>query len=270
MKFCYVDETGSDGRSPIFCQVGLIVDSVREGKTHGFLSKSLNTFAEQTGKKPQEIKGSDLYQGKNKFHKVDGELRIQIFESMCEFARTRKHKIALTVVNNNTAKEDLIADSIDCWTAGALNILLQVKKSLEGVKGNKGRTVFVFDEYKRNEKFLELVKASPDWISCKEKPPESSTIFDSVVDVPFFANSQHVELLQVVDVLAFMFRRYFELSDFQDEEKFDDEKKDLEKLVKTVSKRLLPKRIRYPSRKNCHCCQWFEVHSTEGAKNLGV
>lgn len=86
--------------------------------------------------------------------------------------------------------------------------------------------------------------------------------------MPLFAESHNVGLLQVADVLAFMFRRYSELHDYGLPEEFDGEKVLLTRLVDAVKPRLVDPPHRFPPLPASHAARWFRETTPASISSL--
>jgi hypothetical protein len=197
----------------------------------------------------QEFKGSDLYRGRGKWGKVESEQRVQLLEQIVGFAADRKHRLVLGAVDINRFDKS----QIDCPPSGdarmiaALHCVLQVERHQRSKKGNKGDTLFLFDEHRGNDVMAEYLLDAPidvrSYFGEKGRPANDSCI----VEAPLSVRSERFGMIQIADVLAFLFRRFAEVEAGQ-EEWFVGEKERLREWAKRLSERLVPRPDRWPSR----------------------
>ena len=60
MKVCYVDETGTDGISPVLVMVGVIADGQRLPKTQSELAAIFGSLGNLSAKTLRELKSTQL------------------------------------------------------------------------------------------------------------------------------------------------------------------------------------------------------------------
>lgn len=63
MKVCYVDETGTDGISPVLVMVGVIADGQRLPKTQSELAAIFGSLGNLSAKTLRELKSTQLFKG---------------------------------------------------------------------------------------------------------------------------------------------------------------------------------------------------------------
>lgn len=61
-------------------------------------------------------------------------------------------------------------------------------------------------------RFADLVLRPPEWSDEYYDRPRNSVQLDKVVDIPYFADSKEVALIQMADCAAYILRRFAELS----------------------------------------------------------
>ena len=268
MKICYADETGTDGKSPVLVVAGVVVDGVRLGATRDEFDKVLSQIQETLGKYPREIKGSDLYKKKNDWKKIDGSERHEIFKNLCRLVIDRKHEIALSVLDNDRVRSTRLQPDLTPWTSATLHIALQIQRKHQKLKSRKGDSLLFFDEHKESAALANLISMPPDWTDEYYNRRAGASPFNSIIDVPIFAQSHHIGLLQIADVLGFMFRRYVELHDYGHPEDFPGERDQLTGLVADVSSRLIERSHRYPRVPAASIVGWYEQMAPRSIKGL--
>lgn len=251
MKLCYVDETGTDGRSPVMVMVGVIADVARVHRTRLEFEKLFRDLAELPDRAIAEIKGSDLYYGNGRWRGVDGKVRHAAIRSLCQWLVERKHSLALAALDvSRYPDSDLAARTeLDLWTAGAVHIALQVQKAHQGMKRNKGVTFLVFDEQKvRGGALANLLFDPPVWSDDYYGRSRRQAQLDQIADTAFFAQSHHIGLVQIADMFAFVFRRYSEIRDYDHPEGFPGEIDQLTDWIDLLGSRLLQQSHRWPQK----------------------
>ena len=113
-------------------------------------------------------------------------------------------------------------------------------------KNNKGNTVFVFDNAQGKDELLKLVQEPPTITSGFYGLNKKQRPLDQVIDVPYFADSKHVGLIQVADLFAYIVRLYADITDNLAEEKFPGELQRLSDWVSLMGPVLLPDASRWP------------------------
>ncbi|HET7676948.1 MAG TPA: DUF3800 domain-containing protein [Candidatus Limnocylindrales bacterium] len=217
MQFCYLDESGN-GTEPVLVLACVAVDAQRMHRTKAGWEE---LFVELSGLAPtpvRELKSSDLYGGRKQWRRVRGEDRAAAIEAVLTWLVRRRHRVYFTGVDKaafETARRDssAVASLRDPWCAAAMHVVLQLQKDGRGKRVPKGHHALFFDAQEQHEEHLaKLTKEPPAWTDdyyarARREPPLSR-----LVDSPYFANSRHVLLLQIADLLAFVLRRHAELT----------------------------------------------------------
>src|SRR5947209_8316724 len=110
------------------------------------------------------------------------------------------------------------------WLGAAMFVAALVQQKMQGEKKNKGLTVLICDDNKREMQNLSdaLYEADrwfdPIYQPCRRKsgsiiwneiPDEGR--FNHIVNSAFAIKSQHSSLIQVADAVAYVYRRHLEL-----------------------------------------------------------
>lgn len=270
MYFVYVDETGTDGESPVMVMVGVVANSERLTRTTSELAKIFTSHAALTTKQA-ELKAKHLFAGNGPWRSVCGADRNAVVTELCEWFVERKHELALAAIDIAAFRKNPPSDSglEDLWQAGALHVALQVQRLEQVKKGSKGMTVLVFDDNKVGvPRLAELVYEPPSWTdSYYDRKPKSPAL-DRIIDTPFAVKSHHVGLIQVADVFAHIFRRYSELADFGCQPKYADEAKHYQEWVSRLAPRLINRAHRWPTRTQSPCTEWYANLAPNALKQL--
>ncbi|MBK8650844.1 MAG: DUF3800 domain-containing protein [Elusimicrobia bacterium] len=149
------------------------------------------------------------------------------------------------------------ADIKTLWRFLGLHLVLGIQKYHKGNKNNKGNTILVFDNEEREMKrFTDLIQAPPKWSSTYYGLEDETDPLSQVVDVPYFADSVDVPLLQVADFVAFFLRKHAELENGVIE-RYDGERLKVRSWINMALKRRIPLSAIFPKRGRCSCSEMF-------------
>jgi hypothetical protein len=116
-------------------------------------------------------------------------------------------------------------------------------------KKNKGHTLFVFDNEKREElRFTDIIKRPAAWSNEYYGLKNCGKPLDQVIDVPYFGDSRDVGLIQLADVFSFFLRRYAEIKEGLVPAKYEDEEIRVTEWVETFVSRSIGSSHIYPKR----------------------
>lgn len=258
MKVCYVDETGTDGQSPVVVMVGVIADSKRLHRTRTDFADTFARLGDIAPRDLRELKSNELYRRLGPWKGIDGPERAAIIEGLCGWLCERKHDLALAAIDLERFNSEPLHTDLDEWMPAALHIALQVQRAHQGLKDRKGSTFLVFDEHQRHaDRLAELLFDPPDWTDAYYERGRKQERLDQLIDTAFYARSHHVGLVQIADLFAFLFRRYAELRDFGRSPAYDGEVDRISQWVETVAARLLPAPHRWPKREREDVSSWY-------------
>ena len=250
MKFCYVDESGHAGELTVV--VGVLVDSLRMHRTKVAWESLLSLLDEISDGRVIEIKGRELYRGNAYWREWDGGERSLLIENIIKWMVDRKHAVTFGAVSKSKLNEVRASTSIEgfekttAWSIAAMHMILGVQKRFQREKQNKGNTVFVFDNVSEQKEILDLVNDPPKNTEAFYKPKKKAPPLDQVIDVPFFADSRHIGLIQVADLFAYILHLYAEITEGLADQKFDGELERLEKWIIEMQPVFLPDSSRWP------------------------
>ena len=272
MKFCYFDESGT-GSEPYAVMVGVMVDTQRMHLTKTDWSDLLNTLSKIIGKKVDELHTREFYRGNGIWRNANtGPLRTKIVVAILDWLKQRKHKVTFSAVHKSTFFSDLKTDEKlkeigSLWSYMAYHQALSIQKYQQKEEKTKGHTVLVFDrEVKEEAKFSALIFNPPTWTDTYYSKDKKQQRLDQIVDVPYFADSKHVHLLQVADLLSYFIRLYIEVVTDHTKESYKGELEFLEKVIEMVKVLSIPKPTRYLSTKQCDCSILFTRYAPSQIK----
>lgn len=262
MKFCYLDESGT-GDEPYAVMVGVVVDAQRMRPTKADWAELLATLSEVVGKPVLEIHTRDFYAGNGPWRGIDGPQRAQVIEEVFEWLSERKHRIVYSAVDkaaffSTFPADPRQADVKTLWRFLALHVVLAVQKQFQKEPKNKGNTLFVFDNEEREEmRFTDLVREPPAWTDTYYGRARKQDRLDQVIDVPYFADSRDVGLLQLADFVAYFLRRHVELADGGDVERYGSEKTQVGRWASKALAQSIPRAAMFAKKGRCACAELF-------------
>ena len=133
MKVCYVDESGNTAQDPCLIMVGILADAARLNRTRQEFSNIFDDVQSLFQNDLDELKGSKIIFGRNRWRKVDPKIRKNIVEYFCNWIHERKHKLAIAAIDRakfkNTIEDNAPVERQDEWLAAGLHIALQIQKA---------------------------------------------------------------------------------------------------------------------------------------------
>lgn len=241
MKFVYADESGDPEQGNVFVMCGVLVDAYKlRKKTADAERLFASVFARHSGS-PTEIKTKAFLKGNGGWKIIPGMERREIVERIVDFAVDGGSKIvgiALAFDQFEDATQNGFGHPFgkSHWAAAGMFTCSLVQKRMQKQKNNKGLTIFVLDENKQQmPKVIHGVHAPDPWFDplFQEKgsrprdpawlPRTDEDRFDQILNTPFPIDSKHACLVQVSDVVAYVYRRHLELAFDGHEEAYDGE-----------------------------------------------
>ena len=126
------------------------------------------------------------------------------------------------------------------------------------MRKNKGKTILVFDDNKHGiANVADSIYDPPAWTDDYYARGKRQGALDQLIDTPFAVKSHHVGLVQIADLYAAIFRRYAELTDHNDAERYPGETRHIVEWVELLAPRLVAKASRWPARSKSECAQWY-------------
>jgi hypothetical protein len=103
MKICYVDESGNNPADPCLVMVAVVVDAYRLNRTREDFGEIFDDIQKLFDENLRELKGSKMIFGRDRWRKVDADLRKRIGGYLCDWVAKRKHHIALAAIDRKKA-----------------------------------------------------------------------------------------------------------------------------------------------------------------------
>jgi uncharacterized protein DUF3800 len=235
MKFAYLDESGDHGQGDVFVMVAILIDAYRLQKHSRKFDEMISNFLATHPYSPKELKTKAFINGADGWSKVDPTARKQFITEICELAAqcATVFGVAFSFQNFskaiNTWQNQPLGKSF--WLAGAMFIAALVQQKMQQGKKNKGLTVFICDDNKREMSNLsDALYVGDPWFDpmyqkstrkrglriWKEIPEDER--FDQIVDTGFAIKSHHSSFVQVADAVAYVYRRHIELTSGEEEQ----------------------------------------------------
>ncbi len=171
---------------------------------------------------------------------LNGEQRARVINAVCEWLINRRHQIVYSSVlkklyYNNRSHIPIEVNSV--WRFMALHITLAIQRFSKLKMVPKGNTLLTFDHKEEEErKFIELVKNPPSWSEEYYGKEPKQLPLNQIIDIPHFADSKDIGLLQVADFVAFFLRRYAEVKEGIGKPPYTDEAHLLNGWIKKLRK----------------------------------
>ena len=239
MKFAYIDESGSPDQGDVFIMAGVLIDAYRLRKATAEFDQKLKDLRQEHPSLPNDFKASKIINGKGGWRNVSPNARKHFFSDIVNQATSvgRIYAFALSFDLFNSVKqtsESLPKNQDNYWVACSMYLSALIQKKVQKEKNSKGLSVLIFDDNK-----MYMPRLSDGLYSCSEwyddlyalrktargktnwkvKPSER---FDQIINTAFAIKSEHSSLVQVADIISYIYRRHLEL--FVSDEMYGGEK----------------------------------------------
>ena len=129
------------------------------------------------------------------------------------------------------------------------HIILSAQRAFQKIEKTKGHTIFIFDNEHREEKhFKRFIFQPPAWSDSYYERRKKQRPLRHVVDVPYFADSKDVALLQLADFTAYFLRRYAEIEERHSDPRYPDEYPKVKSWIDLLADRSVGLNCIYPSK----------------------
>jgi hypothetical protein len=262
MKFCYIDESGIGGQD-FAVMSGIIVDARRMHVTKDHWDDLLTDLSKLVEREVEEIHTVDFYPGNSPWRDLDGDTRSAITTEIFNWLRDRKHNVVYSSVdvrkfNRHFDQEEFSGDISSLWQFLALHLCLSIQRCHQRISDNKGHTILIFDnEDVEAKRFLDLVRDPPKWTDTYYECIDEEHRLDQIIDVPYFGDSKHVGLIQLADFVSFFLRRYLELFEGGEDERYEGESNLVKSWIEVALERSIPRSNIYLQRGRCDCSDLF-------------
>ena len=275
MKFCYVDESGK-GEEPILVLTGIVADAYRMHVTKADWLEILAKLSQVLDRPIEEFHTHQFYRGNSIWRRLNGDERTAVLDHILQWLAERNHKIVFSAIDKRKAdgaeldgKEQFVHNGRpDYWKLAALHLLISIQKLHQREERNKGHTVIVFDQGRGSGEVAEIVLEPPTWSDSfydyerlirrrKQELPNPEPPLSMIVDVPYFADSRHVGMLQLADLFAYLLRRYGSLRAGLRNEEYRGEADKVARWVSQIAGQLVPDAGRWRAAGGCECSNFF-------------
>ena len=106
------------------------------------------------------------------------------------------------------------------------------------------------------DRFIKLLLKCPDWADTYYNRDKKQEQLDQIIDVPYFADSRHVGLIQVADFVSFFLRRHIEIK-MGIQTRYDDEAQYIKEWSAISFNQSVPTSAIYPKKDRCQCSDLF-------------
>ena len=229
MKFAYLDESGDQSQSDVFVMAAIMIDGFKLRKYTTEFDEKLFDFLGKHPKAPKELKTKAVIQGNDKWSQVAPDDRKNFISELIDLALDCSRVFAFALSFDKFAKvvkcggNDYPIDK-SYWLASAMFVSALIQKRNQKEKNNKGLTVLVCDDNKKEmPKLSSALYDANSWfdplyqgIKTKKGPRQfvARTVtnrFDQIINTGFAIKSEHASLVQVADAVSYVYRRHLEL-----------------------------------------------------------
>lgn len=271
MKFIYVDESGDRGGGDVFVMCGLMVDAYKLRKKTEDFDRMLGALHDKYPGARRELKTSQFINGKKNWSRIPPQERKDFIQDVCRLAVGNGGKLFGLGISFERFDAARAADhghpsGDSYWLAAGMFTASVVQKKMQGVKARKGLTVLILDDHKMEMPGLSngLYNADPwyDGLYQERKrkrgksvwvPRTAADRFDQIINTAFAIMSDHSSLVQVADVISYVYRRHLELK--SQAEKYAGEKAFYEMLEGILE----PQREKLGQTPNEPCVAFYET-----------
>lgn len=246
MKFIYIDESGSRDRNQgdIFVMAGLLIDAFRLRKQTVNFNRLIQGFLHEYPRPKKEIKTKAMINGSGDWSKVDAHKRKVFLEAAVDLTIgcAEIYAIAFSLEKFHiTAQEMREAPPFGTnhWVGAAMFLAAMIQKKMQTLGRNKGHTVVVFDDNKKDlPKVSDCLYQADPWfdalyqrrvkkrVSGKDKmmwlAVKPNARFEQIISSAFPIKSEHSPFVQTADMISYIYKRHLELVD--EEEKWPGER----------------------------------------------
>ena len=263
MKLVFLDENGKS-QDQVSVIAGVVIDAYRIHSTRRDWVSMLAKMATLAGQPIAEFHMRNAYSGNDEWKSAGIKNREKAITGVLDWLAGKGHRIVFSASMQVAFQARL---SSGCamtselgsrWVSEAFHIALAVNKANQGLKGNKGKSILVFDKGSGYETALsQLLVNPPGWSDTYYAKGKKDDRLSQIMDTSFFADSIHAPLIQLADTVAFILRRLAEIRDVGQNERFTDERKNLEGWLAVIQPTIQPAQHRYKKTGRCACADLF-------------
>jgi hypothetical protein len=230
----------------------------------------------------KEFHTRHFYKGNGIWRSLNGEQRTAVLNRILEWMNDRNHRVVFAAVDKEKVDPSLLSDKTNFirndksnfWKLAAVHLLLSIQKYHQSKEKKKGHTVMVFDNGNDPEEIAEVVLRPPTGTDSfydyqrkirkrKASIPNPDRPLNMIVDVPYFADSRHVCMLQIADLFSYLLRHHAELQAGYTSPDYADEKDKVSSWVSRLAKSLVADNFRWKASGGCECDKLFRSIAPE-------
>lgn len=263
MKFVFLDESGKV-QNEVSVIAGIVIDSYRIHRTRREWITILENMTPLAGVAIREFHMREVYSGRGEWAGATAINRDSAIDLVLDWLAEKRHPIVFSATLK-TAFESRVESGCPMarelgsrWVSEAFHIALSINKAHKNIKGNKGKSVLIFDRGSGYEERLsELLVFPPSWSDTYYSKDEGQEQLSEIMDTAFFVHSLHAPLIQLADALAFILRRFAEIKDTGDRERFNGEIGKLKRWINKIRIAFQSAAHRYKKSGRCSCADLF-------------
>ena len=274
MKLAFLDESGK-AHDDVLIIAGIVVDAYRIHSTRREWVGILEQMRTLAGEPVREFKMRDVYGGRSEWASAGITKRATAVNTVLDWLADKGHPIVFSATLKTAFAERLASGCSmsnelgSRWVSAAFHIALSINKAHRNMKGNKGKSILVFDKGSGYERPLsELLATPPGWSDTYYARKNQEERLSEIMDTALFADSIHAPLIQLADALAFVLRRLAEIRDAGHAERFEGERTNLEQWIAKIQPRMQATAHRYKKTGRCEGAELFWDLAPPSLRNL--
>ncbi len=251
MKFAYIDESGDSSQGDVFTMAGILIDAHKLRKWTADFDEKFRVMNSRHRKSSQDFKTKKFINGADGWGEVDPTERkvflTEIVDMVICCGKVHAFGLSFEKIDAIENNENFPKNQTNYWLASAMYISSVIQKRNQKEHNNKGHTVLIFDDNKRDiTKLFEALHVCDEWYDGLYSVPRSvykktewvigsHERFDQIINTAFSIKSEHSSLVQVADIISYIYRRYLELKN--QKENYTGENNYYSKLVAVLDKK---------------------------------
>ncbi|HLO97596.1 MAG TPA: DUF3800 domain-containing protein [Fimbriimonas sp.] len=263
MKFAFLDESGK-APDPISVVAGVVIDSYRVHATTRQWNSMIIDLSTLAGTSIKEFHMRNAYGGRHEWSRCGIANRSKAINQILDWLATKDHSVVFSATQKSkfTSKVaagcPMVTKLGSRWVSECFHVALSINKEFKGKPKNKGKTTLIFDEGAGYEKVLsDLLVSPPAWSDTYYGRGRKEIALSEIFATSLFADSQHAPLIQLADTAAFILRRYAEIRDAGQPERFKGELANLTTWIGKIQPEFQSSSHRYKKTSRCVCADLF-------------
>ena len=228
MYCVYVDESGSSGADKAFVMCGFMFDSRDFKSLNMEFSRIIANALDRGDGKRREFKTSEFIRDGGMELELSVFQRREIVTRICERAVSDGRKIlgiGIFPEEANRTRRDGDKTSIEkmMWLFGGMFVCALLQNRMQNIGNGNEKAELRFDDHSLMPQLLKRLKVSCKWYDGLYDADESNR-FDRIANKGDYLgfDSRTSPLVQVADVISYVYRRHLEISNDPTKENNDD------------------------------------------------